>query len=144
MRSLPFLALGFLAVAACKHDDGASVGTATIHSGSPEGPRVTDVRTVPADATSTRLTRTICDRERSCAERRGDDAAAQKSEQNCTTQVAPTAATMVASLRCDTAAARPGFEGCLAAIRAEGCDTTSGFAADFFACRIAQVCAGGQ
>ena len=49
MRSLPFLTLLLLAAPACKHDDGEAVGTATIRSGTPEGPRVTDVRTAPAD-----------------------------------------------------------------------------------------------
>ena len=49
MRSLPFLALLFLAAAACKHDDGEAIGTATIRSGTPDGPRVTDVRTSAVD-----------------------------------------------------------------------------------------------
>ena len=52
MRSDPLLALipfVLTALAACAHDDGG--GTATVRSGTPDGPRVTEVRTVPTAST---------------------------------------------------------------------------------------------
>ena len=137
MRSFPFLALVLLAAPACKHDDGEAVGTATIRSGTPDGPRVTDVRAMTSDDLATQLTSTICSRERQCARQRG------RGEQgtSCEAEIASTSTLTVQSLACDATAARPGFEACLAAIRAEGCDTSSGFSADLPACRIAQICA---
>jgi len=135
MRSLPFLALILFAAPACKHD-GEAVGTATVRSGTPDGPRVTDVRTATSDDLATQLTSTICTRERQCARQRGRGEEAP----SCESEVGSTSALTVQSLTCDAGSARPGFETCLAAIRAEACDPSSGFSADLPACRIAQIC----
>lgn len=132
-------AILFVTLAACKHDDGESVGTTTIRSGSTRGPKVTDVRTDSSDDMASRLTSAVCTRERQCAEQRG-----KHGDGECASEVLSTSTLLVQNLGCDARTARPGFEECLAAIRTEDCGTSAGFSADLPQCRMAQICAAGR
>ena len=129
----------FVTLAACKHDDGESVGTTTVRSGSTSGPKVTDVRTDASDDRASRLTSAVCTRERQCAEQRGG-----RSSGDCAGEVLSTSTLLVQNLGCDASTARPGFEACLAAIRTEDCGTSGAFSADLPQCRMSQICAAGR
>lgn len=132
-------ALVLVTLAACKHDDGESVSTTTVRSGSPSGPKVTDVRTDASDDMASRLASAVCTREKQCAQQRGG-----RTDGDCATEMQSTSTLLVQNLSCDASAARPGFEACLAAIRSEDCGTSGGFSADLPQCRMSQICGAGR
>lgn len=149
MRSY-FSLIGVVALtlsAGCKHDDGMPTGTATIHSGTPEGPRVTNL---PAPATTPppaagvwaemgdKLARAFCKHDQACA--LGEPEERLLREDACFNDARGGARASLEQWPCDPAKARTGFDVCLAAIRDADCTARIGEGAQIPACRASEIC----
>lgn len=129
-----------LTALSCAHDR-ESAGTTTITSGTPGGPRVTNIP-VAEDDRAARLARELCRRDAACGriETSGTDEARLLGEQNCVTTKAPEARRAIGAWACEPAPAEAPFEECLAAIRSERCETRVDRADALPACRREAVC----
>ena len=142
-----WVCLGLVALAACKHDDGMPTGTATIHSGSPEGPRVTNLRlaseNVPLAAGARaemgdKLARAFCKHDQQCALEEPESRLLR--EDACFSDARGGARASLDQWPCDPVKAREGFERCLYAIREADCTARVGEGAQIPACRAAEIC----
>ncbi|MBX3229954.1 MAG: hypothetical protein KIT84_26030 [Labilithrix sp.] len=144
----PVLCFGLVVlglVGACKHDDGMPTGTATIHSGTPGGPRVTNLppQTEPPAIgvraeLGDRLARAHCRHERSCA--LGDGETKLLREEACFADSRYALRASIDQWPCDPARARAGLEECLLAIRDADCSARTGEGAQIRACRASEIC----
>lgn len=150
MRSVALVLTGVaLLVAACKHDDGVA-GTTTIHSGTPEGVRVTDVPGVtesgapelgPAAVRAElgdKLARAYCSHDRACG--LGDAETLLLAEEACFNDARWGYRASVDQWPCRPALARAGFDACIAAIREADCSTRRGEGAQLRACQATEIC----
>jgi len=131
-----------LALAACAHG-GDRQGTTTVTSGdAPTGVRVTNVTVGDVDPAE-RLAGELCRREATCGriEARGSDEAKLLGEQNCVTVETPRARAAIGTWGCNTTGRDARFEGCLAAIRSERCDTRLSSPDTLPLCRANTICA---
>lgn len=132
--------------AGCKHDDGMPTGTATIHSGTPEGPRVTSLPLAgearPAAGVRAQLgdelARAFCRKERLCA--LGDGETKLLAEEACFSDSRHGMRASIDQWPCDPGGARSGVDECLAAIRDSDCSARIGEGAQIPACRGAEIC----
>lgn len=134
--------LCLLALAACKHDDGTAVGTATIHSGTPTGPKVTnltgDERAQMGDA----LARAFCKHDQECS--LGDPETRLLREETCFSDSRGGTRASLEQWPCEPGDAREGFDRCLAAIREADCTARIGENAQIPACRAEAICRGSR
>lgn len=151
MRSLvvALAACGWL-IAACKHDDGSAAGIATIHSGTPEGMRVTNLPDVPETAApemgpaavrnemGDRLARAQCSHDRSCG--LGDAETLLVAEDACFNDARFGYRASIDQWPCRPAMARAGFDECIAAIREADCSARRGEGAQIRACQASEIC----
>ena len=138
---------GLFALAACKHDDGMPTGTATIHSGTPGGPKVTNLDdpgqslALPASARGRmgdELARAFCKHDRECA--LGDTEPRWRQEETCFSDARGGARASLEQWPCDPLKARVGFDRCLLAIREADCSARGGEGAQIPACLSAEIC----
>lgn len=150
MRPFLFVLAAGLVAAACKHDDGMPTGTATIHSGTPEGVRVTDVPEVIETAApelgpaavrnelGDQLARAYCSHDRACG--LGDAETLLLAEETCFNDARWGYRTSVDQWPCRPVLARVGFDSCIAAIREASCSARRGEGAQLRACQAAEIC----
>lgn len=130
--------LTLLALGACKHDDGTAVGTATIHSGTPTGPKVTNLRGDERAEMGDALARAFCTHERECSV--GEPEARLSNEERCFNDSRGGTRASLEQWPCEPAAARAGFDRCLAAIREASCTARIGENAQIPSCRAEAIC----
>jgi hypothetical protein len=144
MRSWALLVV--VALAGCKHDDGMPTGTATIHSGTPEGPKVTNI-TAATQATERagawaqmgdELARAFCKHDEECA--LGEAEPRLLREEVCFNDARGGARASLSQWPCEPMKARAGFDACLAAIRDADCTARVGEGALIPACSAAEIC----
>jgi hypothetical protein len=133
-----WVCLSLLALAACKHDDGETVGTATIHSGTPGGPKVTNLRTDPRADMGDELARAFCKHDRECAIEAPETALLR--EEACFSDSRGGTRASIEQWPCEPAAAREGFDRCLAAIHEASCSARIGEGAQVRECRADAIC----
>ena len=149
MRALSFLFVAAL-VAACKHDDGMPTGTATIHSGTPEGPRVTNLPLAGGRAPATgmraevgdKLARAHCRHERECA--LGEGKIGLMREETCFAESRHGMRASLDQWPCDPGSVGTGIDSCLAAIHDASCSARVGEGAQIPACSAAEICRRGN
>lgn len=133
-----WMCVGLMALAACKHDDGTPVGAATIHSGTPDGPKVTNLDDSQRAQMGDELAHAFCKHDRQCAIGEPEPRIAQ--EEVCFNESRGGTRASLEQWPCDPASAREGFDRCLAAIREAGCAERPGEGTQIPACRASEVC----
>lgn len=143
MRSTSILALTLVSTAVitagCAHSrpGGDSSSTTTVTSGSTSGVRVTGAR-VEQDDAANRLADQLCSRAAAC-NAIGPDAR-WRTEEACMADQSVRASGQLSQWTCTPSQTQAGFEGCLAAIRSEKCETDLVRAERLVACRSVAVC----
>ena len=131
-----------LALTGCAHDYDRPQTTTTTGA-TPEGVRVTNVRTDDYDPAAA-LAGELCRREAACG-RLGEgasDEAKLLGEQNCVTERRGRIREVMRGWSCSPAAERARFEECLAAVRSERCETNLARPDTLPLCRANTVCGG--
>lgn len=122
--------------AGCAHRADSS-STTTVTSGSTSGVRVTGAR-VEHDDAANRLADELCGRAAAC-KAIGPDAR-WRTEESCMADQSVKASSQISRWTCTPTQTQAGFEGCLAAIRSEKCETDMTRAEQLGACRSVAVC----
>ena len=131
------LALGAIAgLGGCSHTQD-SAGTTTVTSGSTLGPKVTGART-DRDEASMRLADEMCSRAAACNQI--GEGARYPTEEACMAAEGAKAPAQLNGWSCAPSASPSGFEGCLAAVRGERCESDLPRVDRLAACRSVQVC----
>lgn len=124
-----------LLVLACAHQPEPS--TTTVTAASPSQVTITPARS-DRDEAAMRLADELCARAAACAQI--GEGARYRSEEACMLEQGVNAPAQLASWTCVPTQTQAGFEGCLAAIRSERCETDLRRIEQLVACRTAQVC----